>query len=166
MEIIHWGSKIEKIIPGHGILGGVLCFTHDGGYCLFDGGYKYALDINEENIINRKSLDYYFKARSKREKIFNKSIKNISRALNVDKNQAYSLLLGFQDVYEIDSGDLGDLGEASWFCQAEAARCGCAMGYDAVKDFDEQGSMYLVDCVGKEIVKEKKEGALLERELA
>ena len=166
MEIIHRGSKIKKIKPGDGPLGGVLCFTCDGEYCLYDGGYQYVLDINEENIIDRKSLDYYFKARSKREKIFNKSIKNISRALDVDKNQAYSLLLGLVTVFDLDEIEPEDLAEADWFCQAEAGRCGCAMGYDAVKDFDEQGSMYLVDCVGKEIVKEKKEGALLERELA
>ena len=160
MKIIHRVSKTDKITTPEG----VLRFTSDGEYWLYDGGYQYILDVDYENIINRRYLDD-FKHDLKRDEALHESVINIRKFLGVFGSDAYSLLLGFKNVHDIEYRKPVDLVELHMFCRAEAARCASKMGYDAVQDYDENGSMYLVDCTGKEIVQEKKEGALLEREL-
>ena len=150
MEIIHCASKINT-------LEGVLRFTsrfisYDEYY---NTEYQYILNVDPENIINRRYLDD-FKHELKRDEALHEGVINIRKFLGVFGSEAYSLLLGFKNVHDIEYREHIDLVEAHLFCQAEAGRCGCKMGYDAVEDYDEKGSMYLVDCAGKEILFNKR----------
>ena len=162
MEIIHCASKINKINTLEGVLRFTNRFISYDEY--YNSGYQYILNVDPENIIHRRYLDD-FKHESKRDEALHESVTNVRKFLGVFGSDAYSLLLGFKNVHDIEYREHIDLVEAHLFCQAEAAKCASKMGYDAVEDYDEKGSMYLVDCGGKEIVQEKKEGALLEIEI-
>ena len=72
-------------------------------------------------------------------------ISEIARMFNCDEDEAERLLDGRRNEWDFDHG-----GELSWWLQGKRGECAVKMGYDGCKDFDEQGTVYIVPMLGRE----------------
>ena len=134
-------TKIEKVESYFGDdLRGCLCFASEGhGYNLANSvKYSYTIDINEDNILDMSSVWR----------------RHDSDDLSID---AESVIEDVMDHKECDRDtalnylDGSDADHDGWFVQQSMGLLAEALGYDAAEDRDEQGCVYVVNCVNKKL---------------
>jgi len=144
-------AKIEKVetLFGEDLLG-CLCFGDEGhDYNLAqEVNYRYILDIDEDNIIDMRRL-WYKHDSDNLPKDAEDIIQSMIDDLNVDRERILDLL----DASDTDAenGTTYSGFSAGWYVQQSMGLMADALGYDAAVDSDEQGIVWVVYCVGKDL---------------
>ena len=144
-------TKIEKVESffGEDLLG-CLCFGEEGhDYNLAQKiNYRYILDIDEDNSLDMERIWFCHdsdKLPAQAEDI----IQEMMDDLNCDRDR----ILDFLDASDTDceNGTIYSGFCAGWYIQQNMGLIAHALGYDAAVDEDEQGTVYVVYCIDKEL---------------
>lgn len=114
-----------------GIAGSCLFFSDDVYQMSASSAYVYEADFN---CVRARQLHD--------EQI----IADIANYFDVDADTAESLLDGSESEWEHGADDDG-----SWWLQGKRGECAVKMGFDGCEDEDEQGTVYIVPMVGREL---------------
>jgi len=135
MKITHTSpTEITKITPFH-LFEGSLFFSTNG-YTMTQSNviYTYSMDIDEEEITDQFEL------------YDEEIITEISEELNISVEDAERVLDG-RDSAILDHFSTA---EQDWWIQAKQAECAKKMGFVGVESVDENGTVYIINMIGKE----------------
>lgn len=135
MKIFHTSPSEIKAINSYGIAGDCLFFSDDVYQMSAAATLTYTLEIDEDSIISASQLHD--------ETI----IAEIAEYFGCDEELAESLLDASENEWSQDFECDADM---SWWLQGKRGQCAKAMGYEACKDEDEQGTVYIVPMTGRE----------------
>ncbi|KAB0482354.1 hypothetical protein F7Q91_02825 [Vibrio chagasii] len=135
MKIFHTSPEKIESINAYGIAGDCLFFSGDVYQMSAAATLTYTLEIDEDSIISASQLHD--------EAI----ISEIAEYFDCDEEFAESLLDASVNEWNQDFECDADM---SWWLQGKRGQCAKAMGYDACRDEDEQGTVYIVPMTGRE----------------
>lgn len=127
-------TKITKsTINNNGIAGSCLFFSDDVYQMSANSVYVYEADFN---CVDASEL------------YDDKIIEDISRYFDCNKELAEALLDASENEWnqEFDCD-----AEDSWWLQGKRGECAVKMGYDGCEDVDEQGTVYIVPMLNREL---------------
>lgn len=136
MKIYHTSPSPISGIHGHGTLGECLCFS-SSVYVMSRSStvYVYSIDTDAVSICDAHDL------------FDSEIVADISSRFGCDDDLAERLLDGreneWNQSFEVDADD-------SFWMQEQRAMCAKKMGYDGVRDVDEQGAVYIIPMQGRE----------------
>jgi len=131
---------------------GCLFFADEGNtYNLANNcRYQYNLDIDENNILELHRVQY---EHSHEDEVVAAILEQFAAAVDLDTDE-----LGLETIFNIldESEDIYDYaeqddGEKSWIMQQFQGILAHKLGYDACESEDEQGCVYIVYCVDKQL---------------
>lgn len=144
-------TKIEKVKSYFSDdLLGCLCFGAEGHQYNLAGNvkYSYTIEIDEGNILdisrvwNKHNSD---SLPAEAESV----ISDVQDAFGVDRDRVLNFLDGSDTDTECGTDYSGM--SASWYVQQSMGLLAHSLGYDAAEDRDEQGTVYVVYCVDREL---------------
>lgn len=174
-KVYHTSPEDIEDIHDEGLFGSSLFFS-DKPYFMtsHDDPRTYSMDIDENDLLDVNTIPYL--SEDKRKKIF-PVLEKIMKMTGVDEEAAESLLSESTNVEQMfkdltdyvnyyednDKNDENkkykktvyeklknvDIGELSWSIQKMAGQAAKLLGYKGAKLFDEQGTSYLIDMLGK-----------------
>ena len=138
MRVYHTSPKEIENINTDGMFNDCLFFSETPYSMSISEVMTYALDIND--TIEVSSFFYQDDC----EKL-NDIVSEIMNYFNTDNETAQNLLDS-----TIESWELSDDAEASFYIQAMQGRAGKELGYDGACSEDEQGAVYIIPMFGRE----------------
>ena len=143
MEMIHTSPVEIKKINSTGLFGSFLCFSQNEYVMTCSGShFSYKIEIDDSELIEASRLFYHPEA-----ELLNDLVLEVCEKYGVDKDMAENLIgemeNGFDVIYEFDSDD-------AWEMQHRTARAAKILGYRGCIMEDEQGTLYMIDMLGKE----------------
>ena len=143
MELFHTSPNEIACITRTGRFGEFLFFSVNV-YTMTAGDFvTYKLEINEEDLIDACHLFYHEDAQK-----LTALVAEFCRRFDVDADTAEEII---SERAQLDSADADDL----WDAQAFTARATKILGYRGGIGRDEQGSVYMIDMLGREADLEK-----------
>lgn len=129
---------------------GCLFFASEGNEYNLVGecNYQYNLDVN--NVIE---VDSFFSHHDITEKAVKEVIEMVRDDLEIEASDEdiAELLSGESSVRDFEFNGYDDDGEADWAIQQYQGILAHKLGYDCAQSFDEQGTVYIAYCVGREM---------------
>ena len=145
MKVLHTSpSKIETINSNQGPFGGALFFSSEE-YWMGDVKFIYSVELEEDQIIEVFNLEC--------EETTLEIQELIERCLEVeiDEYQASDLLTANETVWDMFEGEDAEwLADLDWTIQGLQAKVAKQAGFLAVESMDEQGTVYIINMIGKE----------------
>lgn len=137
MELFHTSPAEITAINDSGTYGSFLCFSSDV-YVMTAGEHiTYRLEIDEDDIIEADRLFYHDDA----EKL-DGLVASVMSMLDCDEDEA---------IEQIEQrGEFCGDADDSWEIQHISAQADRMLGYRGVSMQDEQGTVYLIDMLGRE----------------
>ncbi|NYT25412.1 hypothetical protein H0A73_17565 [Alcaligenaceae bacterium] len=137
MQLFHTSPAEITSINGLGLFGSFLCFS-ENVYVMTAGEHvAYRLEIDEDDIIEAGQLFYHDDA----EKL-DGLVARVMDMLDCDEGEAIEQIEQRADF----CGDADD----SWEIQHISAQAARLLGYRGVSMQDEQGTVYMIDMMGRE----------------
>ena len=142
MMLYHTSPDPITKITTTGLYGSGLCFSADP-YSMSAGTViTYSIELNDDDIIDANELFYHDDAKS-----LAPLSEHVARVLDCDIETAEELIAQRVSAYDIDTDDPAEDG---WWLQRCAIDAAKLLGYRAVSMQDEQGSLYLINMLGRE----------------
>ena len=143
MEMIHTSPVEIKKVNNAGLFGSFLCFSQNEYVMTCSGShFSYKIEIDDSELIEASRLFYHPEA-----ELLNDLVLEVCKKYGVDEDTAEDLISekenGFDVIDEFDSDD-------SWDMQHRTARAAKILGYRGCIMKDEQGTLYMIDMLGKE----------------
>lgn len=140
MKLYHTSPLEISKIKTSGRFGEFLCFSgHE--YVMTAGGHVlYKIEIDEGEIIDDGSLFYHPDAG-----LLDDLVSDFCARFDVDADTAEEIISGRAEL-DRDVHDADD----SWDAQEFTARAAKILGYRGVRARDEQGTLYMIDMLGRE----------------
>ncbi|HIF9091438.1 TPA: hypothetical protein ACX6NR_000367 [Photobacterium damselae] len=136
MQVTHTSpSPITTISAFGGCTNSDVLFFSTNDYAMGEANYIYDLELNDDEIIATRKL------------YCEQTINEIAELFDCDDDTAESLLDGSTSEWDFDCGEDG---EKSWKLQALRAKAAKNMGYVAVEDEDENGTVFIICMLGLE----------------
>lgn len=147
------GEKINEVteMAGHDFLRGCLFFGSEGNtynMALTGCAYQYNLEIDESKVIE---VSRFFYDHSSDEPAVVEVLEALREELGVEcSNEEMADII--DETADIEDYECSvDDGTARWLIQQYQGILAHKLGYDAAESSDEQGLVYIVYCVGKEL---------------
>lgn len=138
MDLFHTSAEKILEITQNGLFDEFLCFSASI-YTMTAGDYiAYKIDIDEDQIISARGLFYHADAAK-----LDDLVADFAARYGVDADTAEEII---SEREQLDSSNADEL----WDVQRYTARAAKLLGYRGVCGQDEQGSVYLIDMLGKE----------------
>lgn len=137
-------ESITEIKPFRGPFGGALFFA-ESPYAMNNVKCTYSLELQDDQIIEVCQLDDA--------EIVEEIIDMADRYfdLEMDEDDAYDILCGHETIWDLaDDQDAEDLADFDWAVQGLQAKAAQKAGYLAAQSIDEQGTVYIINMVGRE----------------
>ncbi|PXX42228.1 hypothetical protein [Aquitalea magnusonii] len=142
MELFHTTANEIGTIHKNGRFGEFFCFSSNV-YVMVAGEYfTYSIEIDEDELINASSLFYHEDA----EKLSG-LVSTLCNRLSISEDEAEDLISEKVSGWDlIDSWDA----EQDWDLQRLTASAAKILGYRGCIMKDEQGTLYMIDMLGRE----------------
>ena len=137
-------AKIEKIKPHQGHFSGALFFSATE-YAMGPVKAIYSINLEDDQIIEVSDLD--------NTEVVAEVVETVQSYLDmeIDEDEALDLLTGYSSIWDIaEASDSTDIGEFDWALQGLQAKAARNMGYLAAESIDEQGTVYIINMIGRE----------------
>lgn len=145
MKIYHTSPEaITEIKENQGPFGGALFFASTP-YAMNNVKCTYSIELDESQVIEVCSLDD--------EEVVEEIVDMANRFFDIelDEDDAYDILCGHETIWDLAEGqDAEDLAEFDWTVQGLQAKAAQKAGYLAAESIDEQGTVYIINMIGKE----------------
>jgi len=142
-------AKIEKVESffGEDLLG-CLCFGEEGHDYNLAGevNYRYVIDI--DSVLDMSRVWFHHDSDNVSRAVED-VIQDVVDSLDCDRDRALDFLDGSDTDCENGTNYSGF--SAGWYVQQSMGLLAHALGYDAAADDDEQGVVYVVYCVDREL---------------
>ncbi|MEQ4674011.1 hypothetical protein ABN063_05550 [Providencia vermicola] len=143
-------AEVKARNPYAMFLKGYLFFASEGNEYNLAGkcNYQYNLEVN--NIINVES---FFSRHDISEDAVLEIIELVREdlELDLDNDEIAALLDNSESIRDFEFGGYDDAGEADWAIQQYQGILAHKLGYDCAQSSDEQGTVYIAYCVGREM---------------
>jgi len=141
-------DKIERFF-GEDLLG-CLCFGEEGhDYNLANQvNFKYVIDIDDENVLEMSRV-WFCHDSEELSRQAEEVIQDLMDVLDTDRARALDFFDGSDTDCETNTNYSGF--SAGWYVQQSMGLLAHALGYDAALDKDEQGDVFVVYCVEREL---------------
>lgn len=143
-------AEVKARNPYAMFLKGCLFFASEGNEYNLAGkcNYQYNLEVN--NIINVES---FFSRHDISEDAVLEVIEMVREdlELDLDNDEIATLLDNSESIRDFDFSGYDDAGEADWAIQQYQGILAHKLGYDCAQSSDEQGTVYIAYCVGREM---------------
>ena len=142
-------GKVERYF-GDDLLG-CLCFAEeDHDYNLgTDYNYSYLIDVEEDNILDMTRVWMLHDSDNLSSGVED-IIEEMMEDLGCERDRVLNFLNGSDVDYAVGTEDYSGF-SAGWYVQQSMGLLAHALGYDAAEDHDEQGVVYVVYCVDREM---------------
>ena len=144
MTLFHTSPATITQIDKDGRFGEFLFFSPDVYVTTAGEHVTYALDVDDEELIDASSLFYHADA----EKL-QPIVSRLAARLGISEELAEDLISEKADVFDIDNIDADDAAEFSWSIQRITARCAKVLGFRGVAVSDETGTSYMIDMLNR-----------------
>ena len=156
-EYIYHTGSIQEIIPDHGPLDTVLCFSQTPYYVHYTGEQKIYRFMPKKDFINANML--FIDPDNRTEEVMS-LVSEFAAKHRIDAELAESLIDESENVFRLAEKDEED-GEdnlppgvdeymVAFESQMYAAKIAKRLGYEGAVGTDEQGPVFLVDMLGRE----------------
>lgn len=144
MKLFHTSPQLIKTIKNSGVFSGALFFSSDIYYTQQSkNSVVYTIDVEENDFASLYDID-------PSQQIID-DIKHMFNALfdqDIDDDEAIEYLIEDENIF--DQGlDCESASEFSWFIQGMQAKSALEQGFIGVESEDEQGTVYIINMVGK-----------------